>query len=89
MYILTDRRLVLHNAEWAEPSIFADFGDISNLNFSASTNWIDDSVIHVTLSDGSEIWFPVATWGGGDRQFFDALEKSWVSTAPDAVGPGP
>ena len=76
MYILTDKHLVLHNAEWTDPQKVIPFSEIAAVSAEWSDEWIMDSMITVELTDGSTWLFPLSMENDTDHRFVEKLCES-------------
>lgn len=81
LYLVTDGKLVAYSEQWASPALFVGFDEIAELDVEFSESWPDDSLVVVELLDGSELFVPLSSEGGGDRRFFEKLETLWKQTA--------
>ena len=75
-YLLTDRKVVVYSRTFEEPAIIVPFGDIFEVEGDFSDDWLTDSLITLTLKDGTDVTFPASMEGGGDRRMYDALKKN-------------
>ena len=76
--LFTDRRVISYWNEDGELETFsAVYADITEIDAVWSKSMLDDSVITVTLNDGTEFELWVARDGKGDRRFYDALVAMW------------
>jgi hypothetical protein len=76
MYFLTDRKLVLHSQDYATPTILIPLTEIADVRATYSDDWVDPTMVWVTLKDGAEHSFPLSNEGGGDKQFVKALQQA-------------
>ena len=74
-YIATDRKLAAYNSQWAEPAVVAPYDRITDLSMTDGEGMFFDSVLEVTLDDGTAITIPLATEGGGDRSFYEFAQR--------------
>lgn len=86
MYVLTDRRLLLHNTSWAEATLQIEFSRIADVLFLPAELNLDFSYVTVVLDDDSVLSFGLSAMGGLDARFHDALVASWREHAPTSVG---
>ncbi len=75
LYLLTDRKLVIYDNEWEPPDIRIPFSRIERLDITYDESFWTDSMVLVVLTDGSEVWFPLSSDDGGDKKFFQTLER--------------
>lgn len=73
-YLVTDRAVILYSRNWTPPVIRVDYADIRDTSTSFSTSWFIDSVMVLTLDDGTVISVPAATENGGDKRMYDAID---------------
>ena len=75
--LLTDQRVISYVNDgtdaWCD-SIAVD--DIVSVHFTKSDNWLDDSTIVITSSDGSELTLYASSEGGGDDRFVNAIRSA-------------
>ena len=74
-YLLTDRKVVVYSRAFDEPAILVPFSDIEQVEADFSDNWFVDSLITLTLTDGTYVSFPASSESGGDRKMYDTLKK--------------
>ncbi len=86
MYVLTDRRLILHNTSWAEPTHQIDFARIADVMFYPSESTVDFSYVTVVFDDDSVLSFSLSALGGLDARFHEALVASWREHSSTSVG---
>jgi hypothetical protein len=73
MYFVTDRKLVLYNANWEEPKLIAPFAVVTDAQLERNESFFEDSYITIRLDNG-EVWmFPVSSERGNDKAFYDYL----------------
>ena len=75
--LLTDQRVISY---WQDPITYepvaasALFSEIADVE----TNWgagLTDTLVRITVSDGTEFFLVLSTEAGGDREFIDALDQ--------------
>lgn len=74
-YLITDRKLVVYCRAYEEPAVLVPLSSVAAVEADFSDSWIDDSIITVTLTDGTDVAFPASNEGGGDHRMYDALKK--------------
>lgn len=73
MYFVTDRKLVLYNANWEEPKLVAPFAAVTDTQLERNESFFEDSYITIRLDNG-EVWmFPVSSERGNDKAFYEYL----------------
>jgi len=75
MYFLTDRKLVVYSRELEAPAIRVPFAEIAHVDASFSDEWMTDSMVTITLTDGQDVSFPLSCEGSGDRKMVDAMRR--------------
>ena len=75
MYILTDIKLIAYGEGWTSPAIVVQFDQIAEIEFIHEPSWITDSTLIVFLDDGTELFVPLSSEGGGDKRFHAALKE--------------
>ncbi|MEO1236683.1 MAG: hypothetical protein AAFX76_07845, partial [Planctomycetota bacterium] len=76
LYALTDRRLVLYNADWPTPEAVIAFDEIASIDATWSDDWIWDTQVTVVLDDG-EVWmFPLSMENDTDHRFIEELAEA-------------
>lgn len=95
----TDRRVVAIPGTFEERAgerISARYDEIADVEFIPATEVLDDSVVRIVRSDGSEFELLVGRGAGGDVKFERALRKEWHARGgagrgdyddPNASGP--
>jgi hypothetical protein len=74
-YLLTDRKVAVYDNEWDPPDVRIPFSQIEDLDITYDESFWTDSTVLLVLTDGSEVWFPLSSDDGGDKKFFEALER--------------
>jgi hypothetical protein len=82
MYFFTDRKLVAYSSEWDPPAVVVPLTDITQLDLTRSTSWLDDSTIAVQYGGGGFLEIPVSAEKDGDLRFYQALESAWKKSKP-------
>jgi len=73
MYFVTDKKLVLYNANWEESKLVAPFAAVADAQLERNESFFKDSYITIRLDNG-EVWmFPVSSERGNDKAFYDYL----------------
>ena len=85
-YLLTDRNVVVYRKEYANPKVLVPISSIRDMDATWSDSFWEDSQITLTLTDDSQVWFPLSSEKGVDRAFFDTLKKSWEAQTQAAGG---
>jgi len=75
LYLVTDRSVIVYSREFEEPAIITPLGDITGVDAEFSDDWIEDSIVTITLKDGSDVSFPVSMEGGGDHRVVDFIRN--------------
>ncbi|MBI1292843.1 hypothetical protein GC173_16645 [bacterium] len=76
MYFFTDKDLVLYSQAWQTPEVRIPLADITDLTFTASPGWPDDSMVLVEVKDDEVHTFPLSAEEGKDQVYFEALERA-------------
>ena len=82
MYVLTDRRLILHNTSWSPPTHRIPFAAIADVMFFPGEGVWVPSYLTVVIEDKTALSFALSTAGGGDVRFHDALLDAWQPHRP-------
>ncbi len=82
MYVLTDRRLVLHNTSWSPATHRIELSAIADVWFHATESRWENSYLTVALDDETILTFALPAIGGGDVRFRDALMEAWRQHRP-------
>ena len=75
LYLVTAKKLVVYSSEWENPAVIIPFGEIVALAIEYNDDWLEDSYVSVTLTDGSEVLFPLSSERGGDKKFYEYLQS--------------
>ena len=86
MYFVTDRKLVLYNANWDKPKLAASFAVIEDARFERNESFFEDSYITILLDNGDVWMFPVSSERSNDEAFYDYL-ISRISRPEDVSKP--
>jgi len=73
MYFCTDRKVVVYGSQYDNSQPTFPYDTITDAVLSPGQGFLVDSMITITLDDGSEVAFPVSTEAGGDAQFHEAI----------------
>lgn len=76
LYFITDKNVVLHNEDWAEPSIIIPYSDIVAIEFEHNQSIYEDSIIYITLKDDFIVYFPVSSESNGDKLVLKAIKSN-------------
>ena len=75
MYVLTDRKLLLHSSLWEEPTHQIGFSEIDTVDLERDESFFLDSTVLLTLKDGSILDFPLSSEMDRDVVFSDKLKQ--------------
>lgn len=75
VYLLTDKRLVLHNEVWNKPTWKIQFKDIDSVEIQRDESFFVDSYVSVTLINGEDVSFPLSSENELDLAFLNKLQQ--------------
>lgn len=83
--LFTNRRVISYTDQNGTPVISeASYDQVQDIDLFPSESWLDDSVVTVTMQDGSSFGMWVSTESSGDQAFFKRLVSEWKrATKPD------
>lgn len=76
MYFFTDKELVLYSKNWATPEVRIPLSTITDMTFTKSSGWPDDSIVAVEVEGGMVHTFPISSEEGNDTLYYEALEQT-------------
>ena len=74
-YFVSDQRVVVYAQESVAPLISVPFDQIAEADLSRDMSLLVDSIITLSLTDGSPVAFPVSSESDGDQRFYDEIRK--------------
>ena len=84
MYFVTENNLILYSKDWNEEKIILSLSDIVEVSLNSDGSYFKDSIIWITTKNGDEIRFPISNQHGGDKIFFNYINKHSVQKVPGA-----
>ncbi|MDI1451594.1 hypothetical protein [Polyangium sp. 6x1] len=76
-YFVSDRKVVVYIEEAGDkPATIVPFAKIADAELHREDSFLTDSIITLTLDDGTTVGFPVSNELGRNEKFFDAIKKS-------------
>ena len=78
--LFTDKRIISYESdeETGERAIYyAEYAEVSNIEFEAGEDVLEDSMIHVYVNGEHDFSLIVSNEEGGDKLFYDSLVRLW------------
>ena len=75
IYILTDRRIILHSNTWVTPTWKVVFHNINSVSLERDTSFFADSMVTLELNSGDVLIFPLSSFEEGDVKFVERLQR--------------
>lgn len=72
--LVTDRHVILYSRDWDEPELIIPIEDIVDTSATYSTSWFEDSILTLTLRDGSVTTVAASMQRGGDKLMFKDIQ---------------
>jgi hypothetical protein len=76
MYFVTDQHVVIYREDVGmQPDLQIPYHEIQQADLHRDTSFVVDSMIELTLDDGSVVAFPVSSEMDRDEKFFDVIDQ--------------